>query len=169
MPYYDRSERQCVMLDYLVRQKIKDLKKEMGSMSRVNMTRKQERVLGILDQQESDAEEDKKSTHDLSDFEVPGPNFINIRYGWIDPEGKAYDASMGRGAGALAVAHNQMEYFTGVKQTELENKGWCKITVSILTGLMVIPTTNTPSKAQKEKVTEFCMKNKIKMPNYWEE
>lgn len=51
MPYYDRSERQCVMLDYLVRQKITDLKKEMWSMSRINMTRKQERVLDALEQQ----------------------------------------------------------------------------------------------------------------------
>jgi hypothetical protein len=39
------------MLDYLVRQKITDLKKEMWSMSRINMTRKQERVLDALEQQ----------------------------------------------------------------------------------------------------------------------
>lgn len=104
----------------------------------------------------------------MEDFRHPmNSAWVNIKYGWIDRGGDAYDAAMGRGT-ALFDAHNTLEGMTGIKQRELEEKGWIKITVSIIEGLMVLPTRH-PTKAQQERVAEFCQHNNIKAPRWWDD
>lgn len=120
----------------------------------------------MQNQKRMDREENKQEPKSLDDFKITNGHWTHIKYGWIDKQGNPYDAAMGRGD-CLFDAHVTMAGLCGIRERELEEKGWIKITVSVIEGLMVIPTSR-PTKVQKEMVAEFCQKNKIKEPRWWD-